>query len=323
MRPNRGGVKDVVVYAGAAPGAHIPFLAALFAHKIATWVLVDPAAFASNLASVPGVETYRELFTDATAKTLSERFRGKRVMFISDIRRNEKSEEMIAEDMATQYKWTRILSPHRAMLKFRLPYVADGWTAGDAPPPKVTYFKGRLVTQAFAAVSATEARLITNLTLADREYDAADHEKQMFVLNLVERSACAYPHPLRPWRRSLGDASVAPDFWDWNYSYDTMRMLSILTEYVTDRGQIECARLREIAQFMGEGVIFTNNFFGDVTREVWLTAAALSLACFSACGHKNMQAKRLARPDGILSDQNRASRFRRKCRDDLAAILSD
>jgi hypothetical protein len=72
--------KDLItcVYAGSAPGTHIPFLAQLFP-KV-RFVLVDPSEF--SIEATDRIEIRREFMTDDVARE----FVGRRTLLISDIR---------------------------------------------------------------------------------------------------------------------------------------------------------------------------------------------------------------------------------------------
>lgn len=339
----RGKERVTVVYVGSAPGLHIPFLVKLFEHKVDRWILIDPAKFSPDLARISNVETHREFFSDETARQLKSRFRGERVMFVSDIRRNSRSETEILEDMESQARWVQIMKPYRSMLKFRLPYVAEGWAPDDGSPIVVSYFRGKVVTQAFAPTSSTEARLITNLKLETKDYDSETHEKQMAVFNLVHRSFVGWVHPIQPWRRSASRGATVPppETWDLNYSYDTFRMLTILIEYVRDRGLAKSLDVFDPEREFSDEIAVSPKLLRlervkrvGVSGAEWKAAGAFALACMHAIicrsssknkvGRKchRLEAKRAASPDGVLVDQKRAARFRRKSKLDLEAVKS-
>jgi hypothetical protein len=74
----------VAVYAGAAPGIHIPLLAELFPN--ATFHLYDPAPF--QITETERIKLFNEYFTDDIARTYSRDGipMTTRVVFICDIR---------------------------------------------------------------------------------------------------------------------------------------------------------------------------------------------------------------------------------------------
>ena len=121
---------DTVVYAGAAPGKHIEFLADRLFPEL-TFVLVDPAPF--RIRSSARIRLVQGLMTDELAReystgtgTAGEEEEGgdggptKRVIFVSDIRRTHASEDLILEDMLDQQRWHDILRPK----------VQGGWGGG-------------------------------------------------------------------------------------------------------------------------------------------------------------------------------------------------
>jgi hypothetical protein len=118
---------DTVVYAGSAPGIHLPFLMALFAHLNLRYVLIDPRKFAiaaSDPASGPIIIIRQGFFTDEIAGEFADR---DDVLFISDIRRGTEETEVptpetVEEDMAQQAEWVRIMQPRASLLKYRLNY---------------------------------------------------------------------------------------------------------------------------------------------------------------------------------------------------------
>lgn len=74
---------DVVVYAGAAPGTHMDYLADLFP-GVSRFVLVDPAPFTVHPSD--RIQIINGLFTNELADELRERFGSTRILFISDVR---------------------------------------------------------------------------------------------------------------------------------------------------------------------------------------------------------------------------------------------
>lgn len=108
----------IVIYAGAAPGTHIPYLVKLFP-EVQTFVLYDPADF--NVTNSERIEVNQGFFTDEVASRLKERFRNDSVLFISDIRTadpkvmsEEEVEENVVSDMTMQMGW--VCSVIRAFL---------------------------------------------------------------------------------------------------------------------------------------------------------------------------------------------------------------
>jgi hypothetical protein len=141
---------DTVVYAGAAPGTHIPLLAELFPRV--TFVLVDPAPFDPALRSHERVQTRNDLMDDQ----LASQFAGRDdVLFLSDIRRTHAHETCIAEDMRDQERWHLFMQPRASMLKFRLP-----WSKGSTE-----YLDGAVYFQPYVHARSTETRLVVTVGL--------------------------------------------------------------------------------------------------------------------------------------------------------------
>mgnify|MGYP001439167833 CR=1 FL=1 len=142
-----------VVYAGAAPGTHLNFLAEeLFPqHK---WILVDPAPF--DCKPRDSIQLRNSYFTDEMASE----FAGLDTLFICDIRSMDSGhdesmkEKRVSADMDWQMKWVQIMRPKAAMLKFRLPY----------PPPngQTQYFDGDIFLPVWGGRTTTETRLIVS-----------------------------------------------------------------------------------------------------------------------------------------------------------------
>lgn len=171
-----------VIYAGAAPGTHIKFLVDLFPGL--DWTLVDPNAF--KITSSDTVHVRQEYFTSELARELGNTMDNQDndpVLFISDVRTDytdindvDKVDKMVADDMARQQEWVRILQPQLAMLKFRLPYASG----------KTEYLDGEIHLPVWGPPTTTETRLITD-GLSTRVYDHTEYEEQMFFFNTVTR----------------------------------------------------------------------------------------------------------------------------------------
>lgn len=181
-----------VLYAGAAPGTHIPFLATLFPQF--TFVLVDPGEFKISSSQVPSIEVRREFFSATLAEKLREPGDGwgtSKTLFISDVRTADSKihnamqvDAKVLEDMRMQQEWVRILRPRRAMLKFRLPYA----------PGETEYLDGEIFLPVWGPPTTTEARLVTD-GQSVRSYDHTAYEEQMAFFNTVTRIS-RYPTPM-------------------------------------------------------------------------------------------------------------------------------
>ena len=189
---------DLVVYAGAAPGDHIPLLAGMFPRL--TLTCYDPRPFAFSGSSQ--VKVVQESFDADTAAL----WKGRASLFICDIRTEPVHADSVARDMAEQAAWVRAMRPRASLLKFRLP-----WGSGVSE-----YLGGEVLPQAYAQGRSTESRLLVCDPDSSQEWDNAHYEGQMFWWNTVMRSRLQ-PLP--------GVAKCLPGCWDGQ------RELQVLHEY--------------------------------------------------------------------------------------------
>lgn len=178
--------KATVVYPGAAPGIHIPFLSSLFPNV--AFHLYDPAKFA--IRDDARITTHQAMFTDDVAREWEKKGCD---FFISDIRLSvpgrERFEKQVGVDMAAQARWLDIIRPRLGgMLKFRPPYGKG----------EFEYLDGRVMLQAWAPQRSTESRLLVpgaprGEALPVRRYDHGRYEDFMYWLNAVQRDWAFYP----------------------------------------------------------------------------------------------------------------------------------
>jgi hypothetical protein len=210
-----------VIYAGAAPALHIPFLSKLF--PLVTFELYDPEKFL--IEETEKIKLHNEFFTDDTAK----QYAGQNVLFISDIRNSEMCEyfkdknlveDLVKKDMESQKRWTKIMKPILAMLKFRLPW-EDGTTR---------YLKGKIYLPIWGPQTTTETRLICEGGDYEDEieYDNRLYESQMFYYNIGTRVACYQHLP------EFGITTVPGEGLD--HCYDCTSEVRTLNEYVNRFG---------------------------------------------------------------------------------------
>lgn len=176
---------ETVVYAGAAPGDHIPALAKMFPGR--QFILYDPREFSAKiLAGIKNIAVNRAEFTNEDA----QKYQGKNVLFISDIRTSDSSDGKIAEDMELQKQWHEIINPAASLLKFRLPYASG---------KKIQYLRGDILIQPWAPHTSTETRLIVPKSnyMMSCEYDARLYERQMFRHNLITRAWQPFDHDIK------------------------------------------------------------------------------------------------------------------------------
>lgn len=195
-----------VIYVGAAPGCHIPWLARLFPRL--TFTLVDPNVFA--LPEVAGVDparfrVVRACCDDALARRLGAERPG--ALFFDDHRSGqagaEDFEEEVYANMRDQERWFGLARAAFGLLKFRLPY-----TAGGGAPPPFAYLAGEVHLQPFAPPASSEARLFVRAGAGRQEYCPGDYEAFMFWHNAVVRTWATFD------TRALGAAPGLCGCWD-------------------------------------------------------------------------------------------------------------
>lgn len=173
----------IVVYAGAAPGSHIPVLLDMFP-EIRRFDLVDPNGFAVYPSS--RIRIRQQFFTDDTAREYAAE---KHVLFISDIRTADISklselevEEHVWLDMCDQKRWHEIIKPRKSMLKFRLPWRRDSWSE---------YLAGFVYLPVHGPKTTTEGRFVPTDGIMFWQNTA--YEEQLFHFNTLKR-VMLYPH---------------------------------------------------------------------------------------------------------------------------------
>jgi len=249
--------RPTIVYAGAAGGANINFLAKLFPE--AEWHLYDPSKFAITRSNNIKINTGESgLFTDETAKQWGEAVKeGRVVLFISDIRnlgiesgninKNNRQtiEREIWNDMKTQQRWVNLIKPHAASLKFRLPYpYSDIQFDNDIEPgtETVPYLSGILYLQPYGGVTSTESRLVVipdeNNQLLSSNWNLKNYESQMFYHNTVTRERIRYYNPIAEdenidSKDPIDNLSSNPELVN---RWDDLTEYSILNDYLITRG---------------------------------------------------------------------------------------
>ena len=206
-----------VVYAGAAPATHMPYISELFPEI--HFVLVDPNPF--DIAKAENIEIINDYFSTALAKTLRARFSKSTVLFISDIRTADWKEQTQEEylkflnaDNAAQAEWSEAIGATHSMLKFALPY-------GEGSSQ---YLKGEVHLPVWGPQTTTECRLIVTHTDSDPiSYDHTDHEERMFHFNTVTRTTTYSKH------KDINGVG-------YDHRYDCTREIDILLAYVDKTG---------------------------------------------------------------------------------------
>lgn len=240
-----------VVYAGAAPGIHIPFLSRMFPHI--DFHLYDPAKF--RIEPTDKIHLYSQYFTETDAHKWAGEGAGegagqRNLLFISDIRslddddlvttkisgEEEESQRRVEADvdknMRDQEMYYKIIRPHRALMKMRLPY-AYKWA-----PPSYRYLDGDIFKQAFAPQTSTETRLVP-FGFTETDYDIRKYESQMFHHNVIVREKNRYNVSVRDPKFGIID------------DYDSAYMMFVLTTYLnTKMSGVTEGMIRQLARDM-------------------------------------------------------------------------
>lgn len=185
----------LVLYAGAAPGDHIPILKELFPKCI--FILYDP----SNFHISPDNRIF--IKNDLVTKDIIEKYKSDKLIFISDIRStpniDKKSknydnefEKCVDYDIKLQKEWVEFLKEkiQGCILKFRFPFFnqKENNILGN------TYFSGKKYFQPWSRPTSAETRLIC-LEKDDFniiEQNPQKYEEQMFYFNIKYRSSTFY-----------------------------------------------------------------------------------------------------------------------------------
>jgi hypothetical protein len=181
-----------VVYAGAADGRHIAYLAQLMSNL--NFRLYDPRPFSSELDNIQNVLLYTGdsgMFTTTKASGFHPsnhpHLPRHKIYLISDIRTGNHADPTCdfdaccGIDMTMQLDWMRAMRPAAAMFKFRLSY-KPGKTAWLAP-----HSEKHLKYGIFAAHSATEMRLVCTDADALTTYDNTEMEERAYYFNNFTR----------------------------------------------------------------------------------------------------------------------------------------
>lgn len=175
----------LVVYAGAAPGLHIPILSDMF--PACTFHLYDPAFFA--ISCNDRIKIFNREFTDSDAAAYkqeggeSNALARRKLVLISDIR-TKIDEESVWNDMMAQQQWHEIMQPSMCSLKFRLPW--------DRPLEETCqYLQGAIYLPVWGRTSTTEARLFIDARVHSGyvPYHPRIYEEEMSFFNRFVRPA--------------------------------------------------------------------------------------------------------------------------------------
>jgi hypothetical protein len=182
---------DLVVYAGAADGAHIPTLDCMFQHLRLTWHLFDPSRFSTQVmqwmtANRDRVFIYRRCFHSQDAMYFKQ---VGTVLFICDIRTkqdhsNSKSvpdDSHVMSNQMAQMEWVRLMDPVACCLKFRgtFNYAEEA----GAKYRHFQYLRGELRVQAWPRPNSTEVRLVARRPYSTRMYSSRQLDEAMSHYN--------------------------------------------------------------------------------------------------------------------------------------------
>jgi cap2 methyltransferase len=169
-----------VVYAGAAPGNHIPFLSLLFPNIV--FYLYDPLPF--KIKESKNIKLFNEYFTDQTAQQYASTT-GTKLVFVCDIRRTN-DEKLVWEDMLAQKNWHEIMRPALTSLKFRLPWPGCGVVDSSN---LIDYLDGDIHLPVWGPCNTTESRLVIDPTRhsGERTYNCLAYEEEMCHFNRLVR----------------------------------------------------------------------------------------------------------------------------------------
>ncbi len=238
--------KALVVYAGAAPGRHIPDLAAHFPGV--PFHLFDPAAFDplvldpqlqlnAGITPLPHLEVHQCFFDEAWADVFRKTVDDgavKKLIFICDIRTADPLEQTKADvqvdvqkDMERQQAWCLRMRPYASLLKFRLPW-AEGVT---------NYLRGEIRIQPWAPTTSTETRLVVKRNDLDQqtEYDNRAYEEALAFHNTIGRVRL-YDHGI--------PSGLIPGF---DHCFDCALEASYLQGFLEKRGMPAAAE--DVARF--------------------------------------------------------------------------
>jgi hypothetical protein len=243
------GAELTVVYAGAAPGHHISFLAGCF--PSCRFLLYDPAPFCKALAEAPPSNVtvnHGAFFTLEVAAALAETHDPGSLVFVSDIRTGLE-EAYVDEDMARQKAWVRALRPLVSMVKFRLPW----------QPGTTEYLDGEIRLPAYAPLTSTECRLVTTQGLAllpDRAYDNQAYER-----------ACAYHNTVGRVRAYAHDVELE----GLDHCHDCSTFVRLVGAYLRRTGQSDGAAdvgrfMRRVFQSLGTGRTLASEYSRSSNR---------------------------------------------------------
>lgn len=217
------------VYAGAAPGTHIPLLSELF--PTFKFHLYDPAPF--SIQPTKQIKIFKQYFDKEDVAKYTNK---DNVFFICDIRTsnfdihknklikenqleeeemNQKAkienEDQIWSDMERQENWVFDMNPEHCLLKFRLPYPMT-----DKEENYVSYLNGVPLWQVWAPGRSTETRLKPNRNEQGKyfrkDWGILKYEQQCYFFNTFVRENMKFLNPLNSKEETIDDGELINDF---------------------------------------------------------------------------------------------------------------
>ncbi|CAF0740666.1 unnamed protein product [Adineta ricciae] len=173
----------VVIYAGAAPGIHIVYLASLFSRM--EFLLFDDKDFA--IYSRGNMKVHKEKFTNEIAGSVNKL--RKKLLFICNVRTYTPAlygnNAAPNSDMSDQLQWYTIMKPFAALLNFRLPRESGS----------TEYLDGCPIIEPWASRKAMECRLLVKKDAKKIHYDHQEFESAQYYFQNVMRVAY-YKHDM-------------------------------------------------------------------------------------------------------------------------------
>jgi hypothetical protein len=238
-----------VVYVGAAPGRSFRLITRMFPSLI--FHLYDPANF--DVEASERIVIHKKLFEEKDALE----WKGKNILFLSDIRTPSKLEgnitkdleKIVIRDMELQASWVKTIQPIAASLKFRPPYpVVD-------TPREFEYFKGWVCLQAWAPDRSSETRLVCTPPYETTRWDVIKYDLQIAFHNDIVRTKYTYQNLLEG-KGNYDQKDVALS----SLGYDSSLEVFILMRYFKKMGwPIDATRINNlrtlITQLLGERTV--------------------------------------------------------------------
>ncbi|UJR14362.1 hypothetical protein I4U23_001358 [Adineta vaga] len=164
-----------VIYAGAAPGIHINYLASLFPNF--EFILIDDKEF--SIKPHRNIVIRREKLSGSIARTYGNS--KKKVLFICNVRTYQPHQygmnTVPARDMEDQMCWYDAMKPDASLLYFRLPRELG----------KTTYLQGRQIIEPWASRRSMECRLVVKKDAKKVDYDHQEFANSLLYFQNVTR----------------------------------------------------------------------------------------------------------------------------------------